>query len=53
MSNGFIPIVARDACGDRHEAPHEANLFDMQAKYAEVWTEDAVCDYLSKTGQAS
>jgi maleamate amidohydrolase len=53
LSSGFIPIVARDACGDRHESPHEANLFDMQAKYAEVWTEDAVCDYLSKTGQAS
>ena len=48
MSNGFIPIVARDACGDRHESPHEANLFDMQAKYAEVWTESAVCDYMKK-----
>ena len=53
VSNGFIPIVARDACGDRHESPHEANLFDMQAKYAEVWTESDVCDYLSKTGQTS
>ncbi len=36
VSHGFIPLVVRDACGDRHEAPHEANLFDMQAKYAEV-----------------
>jgi maleamate amidohydrolase len=51
MSNGFIPIVVADACGDRHEAPHEANLFDMQAKYAEVWSESDVCDYLTKTGQ--
>ena len=33
---GFIPFVIRDACGDRHTAPHEANLFDLQAKYAEV-----------------
>ncbi len=49
MSNGFIPIVVADACGDRHESPHEANLFDMQAKYAEVWSEPAVCDYLSKS----
>jgi maleamate amidohydrolase len=22
--------------GDRHPAPHEASLFDLQAKYAEV-----------------
>lgn len=24
------------ACGDRHNAPHEASLFDLQAKYADV-----------------
>ena len=48
LSNGFIPVVVRDACGDRHESPHEANLFDMQAKYAEVWSESDVCAYLSK-----
>lgn len=37
--NGFLPFVVRDACGDRHQAPHEANLFDLQAKYAEVVSE--------------
>jgi maleamate amidohydrolase len=37
--NGFLPFVVRDACGDRHAAPHEANLFDLQAKYAEVLDE--------------
>ncbi len=26
MSHGFAPIIVRDACGDRHETPHEANL---------------------------
>lgn len=36
---GFLPFVVRDACGDRHQAPHEANLFDLQAKYAEVVSE--------------
>lgn len=36
MQHGFIPVVVRDACGDRHAAPHEANLFDLQAKYADV-----------------
>jgi maleamate amidohydrolase len=37
--HGFLPFVVRDACGDRHPAPHEANLFDLQAKYAEVISE--------------
>lgn len=36
LQYGFAPFVVRDACADRHEAPHEANLFDLQAKYAEV-----------------
>lgn len=34
--HGFIPLVVREAVGDRHPSPHEANLFDLQAKYAEV-----------------
>ena len=38
-SHGFIPIVVRDAVGDRHPAPHEANLFDMDAKYGDVVSE--------------
>lgn len=46
MSHGFIPIVVADACGDRHQAPHDANLFDMNAKYADVVSEKAVIDYL-------
>ncbi len=47
MSHGFIPIVVADACGDRHEAPHEANLFDMNSKYADVVDEASVIDYLN------
>ena len=39
MQHGFIPLVVRDACADRHPAPHEANLFDLQAKYAEIISE--------------
>lgn len=34
--HGFIPLVVREAVGDRAAAPHEASLFDLQAKYAEV-----------------
>ena len=48
LSNGFIPIVVADACGDRHEAPHEANLFDMNAKYADVVSESETIDYLQQ-----
>lgn len=44
--HGFVPIVVRDAVGDRHEKVHESNLFDLQAKYAEVMDEAAVTTYL-------
>jgi maleamate amidohydrolase len=49
VSCGYVPIVVADACGDRHAAPHEANLFDMNAKYGDVVDEAAVIDYLGKT----
>jgi maleamate amidohydrolase len=45
--HGFIPIVVCDACGDRHQAPHEANLFDMNAKYADVVSEQEVLVYIA------
>jgi len=48
MCNGFIPIVVADACGDRHVDPHEASLFDMNAKYADVVSETSACEYLQK-----
>lgn len=38
LQHGFIPVVIADACGDRHPQPHEANLFDLNAKYADVMT---------------
>ncbi len=46
LQSGFAPFVVRDACGDRHSAPHEANLFDLQAKYAEVISEQQACDLI-------
>ncbi|NNU63233.1 isochorismatase family protein [Ochrobactrum soli] len=45
-SHGFIPIIVRDAVGDRHSAPHEANLFDMDAKYGDVVNETDVITYM-------
>ena len=47
MSHGFRTIVVADACGDRHPTPHEANLFDMNAKYADVISEAETLDYLA------
>jgi maleamate amidohydrolase len=46
VSYGFIPIIVREAVGDRHPGPHEANLFDLQAKYAEVVSEEQALDYI-------
>ena len=46
LQNGFVPFVVREACGDRHPSPHEANLFDLQAKYAEVISEAQAVQHL-------
>jgi maleamate amidohydrolase len=46
LQHGFAPFVIREACGDRHAAPHEANLFDLQAKYAEVISETDAISYM-------
>jgi maleamate amidohydrolase len=45
--HGFLPFVVREACGDRHPGPHEANLFDLQAKYAEVISEAQAIAHLA------
>ncbi len=50
LQHGFVPVVVRDAVGDRRPEPHEANLFDLAAKYAEVWDSVAVVDYLRRIG---
>lgn len=45
-SYGFRPIIVKEACGDRHADPHNANLFDMNAKYGDVVSEKNATDYL-------
>ena len=49
---GFIPFVVRDAVGDRDPRPHEANLFDLQAKYAEVVSEAEILDHMKTAAHA-
>lgn len=46
MQHGFPTIVPRQCVGDRARAPHEANLFDIQAKYADVVDLDDALAYL-------
>jgi maleamate amidohydrolase len=46
-SSGFRPMVIREAVGDRHSAPHEANLFDINAKYGDVVSEAETLKYLA------
>ena len=42
LQNGFRPMVAREAVGDRSKAAHDQSLFDLQAKYADVMTVDQI-----------
>ncbi len=50
--HGFVTFVCRDAVGDRDTRPHEANLFDLQAKYAEVVDEAYVIGKFKSAGAA-
>jgi nicotinamidase-related amidase len=49
LQHGFVPIVVRDAVGDRDPRPHEANLFDLDAKYADVVGEADVVSRFRRT----
>ncbi|UTM38022.1 isochorismatase family protein [Rhodococcus pyridinivorans] len=46
VSSGFPVLVARECVGDRASGPHEANLFDINAKYGDVVTLDEALTYL-------
>ncbi len=53
LQYGFRTIVPREAVGDRDEQAHEANLYDIDAKYGDVipvedtlkYLEEAHCEY--------
>jgi maleamate amidohydrolase len=47
VQHGFRPIVVRDCVGDRHEDPHNANLFDIDSKYGDVVSrEEAIAEII-------
>jgi maleamate amidohydrolase len=42
LQHGYRPTVPREAVGDRNPAAHEANLYDIEAKYGDVVSLDDV-----------
>lgn len=46
ISSGFVTLIAHEACGDRAAGPHDANLFDMSAKYADLIATQDVIAYM-------
>lgn len=46
VQSGYSVLVPRQCVGDRAEGPHEANLFDIQAKYGDVVELDEALAYL-------
>ena len=48
MSYNFRTVVVTDCVGDRAIAPHDANLFDMEQKYADLMTSEEVISKLSQ-----
>lgn len=47
LQNGWPALVPRECVGDRARAPHDANLFDIQAKYADVVPLEQVLAYVT------
>ncbi|MBB3086709.1 isochorismatase family protein [Geodermatophilus sabuli] len=47
VQSGFPVLVPRDCVGDRAPGPHEASLFDIQAKYGDVVDLDDAVAYLA------
>jgi maleamate amidohydrolase len=52
MSSNFRTIVVTDCVGDRAMGPHEANLFDMGQKYADLLTSAQVMEHLDLKGSS-
>jgi len=47
VQHGIRPICVRECVGDRHDGPHEANLFDINAKYGDVISKAEAMEYLA------
>ena len=52
LQYGYPTLVPRECVGDRAQAPHDANMFDIQAKYADVVSLDEALAYLDSVPAA-
>ena len=52
LQYGYPTIVARECVGDRAQGPHEANLVDIQAKYANVVPVEDALSYLKRCSKS-
>ncbi len=52
VQNNFRTIVLTDCVGDRAIGPHEANLFDMGQKYADLLSSEEVMQHYRKADAA-
>jgi nicotinamidase-related amidase len=48
LQHGYRVVGPREAVGDRNAAAHEANLYDIDAKYGDVLPLQAVLDHLDQ-----
>ena len=46
LQYGYPTIVPRECVADRAQAPHDANLFDINAKYADVVSVEDALEYV-------
>jgi maleamate amidohydrolase len=53
LQYGYPTLVPRECVGDRAQGPHEANLVDIQAKYADVVSVEEVLAYVESVWQKS
>lgn len=53
LQYGYPTLVPRECVGDRAQEPHEANLVDIQAKYADVVPIEDALSYLENVKVAS
>ena len=53
LQYGYPTLVPRECVGDRAQGPHEANLVDIQAKYADVVSVEEALAYVESVAPKS
>lgn len=52
VQSGFSVLVPHDCCADRATAPHDANLYDMAQKYADVVDSSDILAWLAEISES-